>query len=88
MSAAHVIGAQTPLVQVHDEGRHPYYQVRVAGSTEPLYVSPGLSSCGTISDGVSFWFGEKGGSFVVSLEALRQIVRNAEQSSKSQGGAA
>jgi len=87
MNAAHTIGAQAPLVEVQDEGREPYYQVRVAGSTEALFVAPGISRCGTITDGVSFWFSQDLGSFVISLEALRQIVRLAEGNAKAEGAA-
>lgn len=74
---AHFRGDQAPLVQVDLYGR-PAYLVRVAGAVEPLFMSPGPSRCGTITDGVSFWFGEDGGSFVISLEALRQTVALAE----------
>jgi len=79
MSAAHHIGAQEPLVRVDDDDGRPYYRVRVAGCVQPLHMSPGPSHCGTISDGVAFWFGDAGGHFVVSLEALRQIVRLADR---------
>lgn len=74
---AHFRGQQTPLVQVDLYGQ-PAYLVRVAGAIEPLFMNPGPSRCGTITDGVSFWFGEDGGSFVISLEALRQTVALAE----------
>lgn len=77
MTDSHFRGEQAPLVPTNLDGR-PAYLVRVAGAMEPLFMSPGPSSCGTIRDGVAFWFGENGGHFVVSLEALRQTVAMAD----------
>ena len=54
------------------KGKHEI-EVPAAGNRVPLYRSPGQSSCGPISDGVSFRF-DGDGCWVVSLETLRQIV--------------
>ena len=48
-------------------------ELPIAGHGLPLFYAPGPSSCGAITDGVTFRFGGEG-CWVISLETLRQIV--------------
>lgn len=50
-------------------------QINVQGHTKPLYCDTGVSSCGSVKDGLSFQFGDEG-CWVISLEELRQLVQD------------
>jgi hypothetical protein len=54
-------------------GGNAEYVVPVAGHTKPLYFAPGIYSCGKITNGVAFEFGDEGG-WIVALDDLQKII--------------
>jgi hypothetical protein len=48
-------------------------QVAVQGHNKELYLEPGPTRCGKVTDGVAFEFGDEG-SWVISLQELEALV--------------
>jgi hypothetical protein len=73
---------------VKDDMNNSKRRVHVQGHVDPLTVNVGMCSCGDIRDGegIAFEFGN-GGGWVVPLDELRAIVREADEYRAKHGDA-